>query len=185
MTMRRPPRLALWLLERFVPDSGPLAGDLLEQFQTSRSRLWFWLQVLLAIGLHASGEPREIRPLKLVEHPSYNPAPRAGATAPPRPINLTASPLHGVGGLGLLALAILVSLVQPAAWWGVLLSVVAGLTWGVVRILLTRHAGPPPTGGNGRVLFVEQQDDAGGERPPPGPLLLQAPRRLSPVDHRG
>jgi hypothetical protein len=45
----RPPRLALALLERWIPDNEPLAGDLLEASR-QRSRAWFWRQVLLAIA---------------------------------------------------------------------------------------------------------------------------------------
>jgi hypothetical protein len=45
---RQPPRLAIALLERCVPDNEPLAGDLLEASR-ERSRAWCWRQVLLAI----------------------------------------------------------------------------------------------------------------------------------------
>ena len=45
----KPPRLALALLQRFVPDDEPLSGDLVEEFQLRRSRTWFWWQVLTAI----------------------------------------------------------------------------------------------------------------------------------------
>lgn len=46
----KPPRLATWLLDQFasVVDT-PLAGDLMESFQSGRSRAWYWRQVLLAI----------------------------------------------------------------------------------------------------------------------------------------
>ena len=44
-----PPRLAVGLLRRFVPDNEPLVGDLLERFAMGQSRLEFWRQVLLAI----------------------------------------------------------------------------------------------------------------------------------------
>ena len=48
MTSRRPPRLAVALLERFVHDNEPLTGDLLEDCH-DRSDTWFWRQVLFAI----------------------------------------------------------------------------------------------------------------------------------------
>jgi hypothetical protein len=44
-----PPKLATWLLERFSPESGPLAGDLIEAFKHGRSSSWYWKQVLAAI----------------------------------------------------------------------------------------------------------------------------------------
>ena len=44
----RPPRIALALLDRFVRDNGPLAGDLLEECET-RSGFWLWRQVLCAV----------------------------------------------------------------------------------------------------------------------------------------
>jgi hypothetical protein len=61
MTSRRPPQLAVVLLERFVPDNEPLTGDLLEDW-CERSDTWFWRQVLLAIltrsTLHIRTNPR-------------------------------------------------------------------------------------------------------------------------------
>jgi hypothetical protein len=49
----RSPRVATWLLVRF--SSGPhgeaIAGDLLEQYTTRRSRVWYWRQVLSAISV--------------------------------------------------------------------------------------------------------------------------------------
>jgi hypothetical protein len=45
---RCPPRLAVALLERFVPDHDPLTGDLLEEW-SRRTNAWFWRQVLSAI----------------------------------------------------------------------------------------------------------------------------------------
>ena len=66
MKPRHTPRLALALLGRFVPDSEPLAGDLVEQFE-GRSTLWFWVQVLAAIAAARRVRTAEIRPLHLVE----------------------------------------------------------------------------------------------------------------------
>ena len=48
--MRRPPRLAMALLERFVPDNAPLVGDVLEAYP-ERSNVWLWRQVLSAVCL--------------------------------------------------------------------------------------------------------------------------------------
>lgn len=61
MTPRRPPRLAVALLERFVPDNEPLTGDLLEGWG-ERSDAWFWRQVGLAVLaraiVHVRANPR-------------------------------------------------------------------------------------------------------------------------------
>lgn len=51
MTGSAPPRLATWLLQhcRSGYRCEALAGDLIEEFHTGRSRAWYWRQVLLAI----------------------------------------------------------------------------------------------------------------------------------------
>jgi hypothetical protein len=45
------PILANWLLSRLIapPQSNAIAGDLMEQWRSGRSRLWLWRQGLLAI----------------------------------------------------------------------------------------------------------------------------------------
>jgi hypothetical protein len=48
MKSGRPPRFAVALLARCVPDNEPLTGDLLEEWR-ERSDAWFWRQVLLAV----------------------------------------------------------------------------------------------------------------------------------------
>lgn len=51
--MRRPPRVATFLLEHLgyglLSDS--LVGDLIEQYQQGRSRAWYWKQSLFAIAV--------------------------------------------------------------------------------------------------------------------------------------
>jgi hypothetical protein len=51
-----PPRVATWLLERFVegPRRESLVGDLLEQYSQGRSTAWYWRQVLTAIVASAA-----------------------------------------------------------------------------------------------------------------------------------
>lgn len=51
MTPRRPPVLAQTLLEWVDPANDALHGDLLEEFATGRSRLWYWHQVIAAAGV--------------------------------------------------------------------------------------------------------------------------------------
>jgi hypothetical protein len=53
MTMRTPSVIATWLLlhlgSRHYAQS--LAGDLYEEYQNDRSRIWYWRQVMFAIFL--------------------------------------------------------------------------------------------------------------------------------------
>jgi hypothetical protein len=138
-----PPRLAVALLNRFLPDNEPLAGDLLEEFVVRKSRLWLWRQVVLALLLGSFRSRTEVRPLKLVDRPSL------GITKPgthpwtgTRAINLTASPLPGVGGLSLVIFATLMTVVSPQVWWLVLLTILAGVVLGLALVLLRRRTGP-------------------------------------------
>jgi len=55
-----------------------------------------------------------------------------------KPVNLTASPVNGVGGLAVAALALLMTLVMPAAWWLLLGSSAAGIVLGGVMIARQR-----------------------------------------------
>jgi hypothetical protein len=48
--MRRAPRLASLLLERFAPGNEALHGDLDEEFSGGRSSAWYWRQVMTAIA---------------------------------------------------------------------------------------------------------------------------------------
>jgi cytochrome bd-type quinol oxidase subunit 2 len=62
MNTRKPPRLAIWLLERLSTGyrGESLAGDLIEQYALGKGRLWLWRQVAVAIVLtkRRSLEPR-------------------------------------------------------------------------------------------------------------------------------
>ena len=127
MTSRQAPRLALALLERFVPDSAPLAGDLIEEFERRQSRAWLWWQVLAAIAWSSFEPDTEIRPLRLVDLQPVDALERSRRMSLRfQPVNLSASPLSGVGGLGLVALGFLVTIVMPGAWWVLLASTLAG-----------------------------------------------------------
>ena len=137
MSARRPPRLALWALRRVLPDNEPLAGDLVEMFAARRSRLWFCWQVASAIAVHVFERPGEIRPLKLTAGES-RPEQLRLRTAHFKPVNLTASPIDGVGGLGLVLFGALVCAIRPEAWWVVIGGVVGGVVLGAVLVLIRR-----------------------------------------------
>lgn len=141
MTNRRLPRLALALLERFVPDSEPLAGDLVEEFAARRSALWLWWQVLAAIAAACSTRHAEIRPLRLVDQQPAEALERARRFSLRFPVvNLSGSPVAGIGGMGLAILAGVVTWVTPAAWWLYVGSVLAGCALGVLMIVVREHA---------------------------------------------
>lgn len=135
MMRRHAPRLALALLERFVPDGEPLAGDLVEELERRRSTAWFWFQVLAAIATASLARRGEIRPLRLVDLQPADAVERARrASIRFNRVNLSASPVSDVGGLGLVVLGSLVTIVMPAAWWLLLASALAGVLLGLAII---------------------------------------------------
>lgn len=137
----KPPTLAVWLLNRFVDENEPLVGDLVEEFDARQSRLWFWRQVLFAILLQVRNRDREVRPLRLIDgRPTIRSVhPKTARRNLPRPINLTGSPIHGVGGLGLVAFGALVAAFAPEAWWFLLAVVLGGVLLGVVMVVISRR----------------------------------------------
>ena len=56
--MTVPPRLAMFLLDRLASRDEELAGDLVEEYQSGRSRAWFWRQVVIAIAVGAARSAR-------------------------------------------------------------------------------------------------------------------------------
>lgn len=140
MTRHEHPRVALAVLDLFVPDSSSLAGDLLEEYHRRRSRAWLWRQVLAAVAITWFRGTDEIRPLQLVDLQPVDAQERSRRMSLRfRPVNLTASPLQGIGGLGLVALSILLTVVVPAVWWALLASIVAGVVFGVALIARNRR----------------------------------------------
>ena len=137
-----PPRVAMWLLDRFGPNDEGLTGDLVEELDRGRSRAWFWGQVVAAIALHRRS--REIRPLHLLDEPGSIERPPAAR----REINLTGSPIYGIGGLGLGALAVLISVMSPQSWLIGLAILLNGVLLGAIFAYLRRRrtqrdASPP------------------------------------------
>jgi hypothetical protein len=138
MTRHPTPRLALAMLERFVPDSPSLTGDISEEFERRQSRTWLWWQVLAAIATTRLRRPDQFRPLQLVDLQPTDAQERSRRMSLRFPaVNLTASPLYGVGGLGLVTLALLLTVVMPGAWWVLLASILCGIVLGVG--LIARH----------------------------------------------
>ena len=141
MKNRHAPRFALALLERLVPDSEALAGDLVEELERRPSGAWFWMQVLAAIATAHRVRSVEIRPLRLVDLQPADAVERSRRMSlrfPP--VNLSGSPVAGVGGLGLAILGCLMTGVMPTAWWLLLASALAGAALGLVMIVVRADA---------------------------------------------
>lgn len=64
---RRPPALAVWLLDRlgYTRQNAALAGDLLEEFRNGRSAGWYWRQTLAVIAAGFSQHLASIAPYVL------------------------------------------------------------------------------------------------------------------------
>jgi hypothetical protein len=133
----KPSRLALFLL-RCVPGGDPIIGDLIEGFATRQSRWWLWRQVLAAV-VTAVRQRRE--PSLTWGHVLPSPGVMSDARTRVRdpwrtPLSMTGNP--NVGGLGLLTIVLLISVVSPQVWWVLAASAAGGAVLGVIRIALHR-----------------------------------------------
>lgn len=141
MTKRQPPRFALALLERLVPGSDALAGDLIEDYAHRPSRLRVWREVLMSIATAWFERYDEIRPLRLVDLQPLDAIERTRRIARhSEPVNITASPLAGISGGTFAVLLLLMTAVMPAMWWLVGASIAAGTVLGVLLIGAHRRA---------------------------------------------
>ncbi len=130
----QPPRLALALLQHVAAGNEPLVGDLVEQFATRRrSRLWFWRQVLLAVLVASRLRHADTHPLHLADDVDDVPVRKL-----PARVNLSASPLPDVGGLGLLIFILIAVMLRPEAWWMAVVAVLGGAIFGVVLVIVRR-----------------------------------------------
>lgn len=139
MRNRLAPRLPLALLGWCVPGSAALAGDLIEEFRSRQSVPWLYWQVLGAIWIEFSTRPEIIRPLTLVDLQPADAIERSRRMSLRfRPVNMTATPVYGAGGLGLVMLSMLMTLVVPAVWLVLAASMLAGVGLGVIMIVVHR-----------------------------------------------
>jgi hypothetical protein len=78
-------------------------------------------------------------------------------------INISGVPVAGVGGLGLVAMAVLVSVVMPAARWAMLAGLAGGVALGVVLVVARRHIkSKGPSGTDPKILFRALPPDLPG-----------------------
>jgi hypothetical protein len=138
------PRLAHALLNRLALDNEPLAGDLAEEFHRRRSRLWLWQQLAYAFVRQALYAPHPPVALKL-EHfdPVVAEWMMQKRLEKKRRVNLTGTGVEGIGGLTMVILGFMVSMVVPAIWWFVVGSMIAGLLCGAALVKFQRQVIKP------------------------------------------
>lgn len=110
------PRVAVSLLQSFCRDEA-LVGDILEEYGHRQSRAWLWRQVLAAVMLGKS--------YGVVRRPEHRKMPMP------------------IGGIGLLAVIALITLVAPGAWWLIGLGIAGGA---VVACILIASGVSRPAG---------------------------------------
>lgn len=81
-------------------------------------------------------------------------------------INISGIPVAGVGGLGLVAMAVLVSVMMPAARWTMIAGLGGGIVLAVLLVIARRHIkSKGPSGTDPRILFRAAQTDLSAEAP--------------------
>ena len=132
------------LVERIADRNEALAGDLAEGYRVTHSRLWLWRQFVGAVLSGAFRRPDEVRPLKIVEQPTKR-SPRPDLVPGelhPRTLGLavlTASPVAGIGGLGIVAVVVLITIVQPALWVIPVFGLLGGAVLGLILVKRARQ----------------------------------------------
>ena len=72
----------------------------------------------------------------------------------PVEINMSGIPVNGIGGLGLVAVTVLMTIVMPEAWGLVLLGAAGGVVLAVALVLLRRNRVPSgPSSSDPTILF--------------------------------
>lgn len=146
--------LALWLLDRLSHRNEPLAGDLVERFRVGRSVPWLWGQLLMALAIGSFRQPRVPVALNLTPIDPIVAEWLAEKRLRPRRVSLS-SPVEGVGGLGLMMMAFLLSTVVPDVWWFVMGGIVCGFALGVTLAYRRRHR---PMATDGRIHAGQLKD---------------------------
>ena len=119
MTDTRPPRLALALLRRSGADPA-LIGDLIEEYEARRSRAWVWRQVMSVLAVGMTGRARETSPHRA------------------RAVNLSAAPAGApAGGVGVVALVVLIAAVVPQVFWLLGATMAGGVLLGLAMIVVS------------------------------------------------
>jgi hypothetical protein len=153
--------LASLLLRIVASRNEALAGDL-EELRGERPAGWFWRQLVCATivagpepsraprgGLEIVQEPRFVRPARL-------------EPLDPKTMSLSGMRVQGIGGLGLIAVVLLISLTMPAAWWLVAMGLAGGIVLGVALIARRQRTGFSSAGSGPTTLFGSGSPESAG-----------------------
>ena len=152
----RSSRVALALLQRLAHRNEPLAGDLLEEFRRRQSALWLWVQLALAIGMGSFQQPRVPVALNLTPiDPVVAEWLMDQKLGSRKRVNLTGTPIEGVGGLSAVILGFLLSTVVPDVWWFVAGGIVCGGLLGTAMVFARRKQ---PMKSDGRIHNGQLKD---------------------------
>jgi hypothetical protein len=165
MTRSQPSSLILALLRFVASENEPLAGDLAEEWRRGRSGVWFWRQMLgaLVVTAWAAWRTRTDEPagLCLVARTPLDRPSRSLELIDTATINLGGIRVRGIGGLGLIAIIMLITIVLPQAWFLVLAGLTGGVIFGVAAIIRRRNCGlSGPDDSAPLTLFGSQGPDA-------------------------
>jgi hypothetical protein len=131
MTQQHPPRFAVAVLDWLGMDRS-LVGDIVEEYESRGSRVWLWKQVIAAGVVALFGRAQHTGPHRW------------------RDVRLNGAPSGApVGGVGLVALAVLLAVVRPGAFWFAVIAVAGGVAVGAAMIVVGRRRALR-TGADGR-----------------------------------
>lgn len=139
------------LLLSFVASEQPaLAGDLLEERRAGRSRRWLWTQLIGAV-IAVAWSKRRSRPaiVRLVTETPYDRPDRSIGLLDPAMINLTGTNVRSIGGLSLLAMVVLTTVVMPQTWLFAAAGLAGGIVVGIVLVRRRREVGLSGPSGSG------------------------------------
>ena len=140
MTRLAPPKLANALLHRLALDNEPLAGDILEEFHRRQSRFWLWRQLTVAFVMQALYAPHPPVALNLTPvDPVVAEWLMSKRLDKKKRVSLTGSGVEGIGGLTMVILGFMTSMVVPAIWWFVVGGMGAGVALGIALVKMQRQ----------------------------------------------